>query len=92
MGLVNPIGSAITLEPFSDRAGAASALLGFLQMGVAALGTALIGALAAPPAQTLGWVMLLGTMVSALIFWPLASGMPGGPTTGRQAASPEPRG
>ncbi len=33
MGLINPIGSAITLEPFGDRAGAALALLGFLQWG-----------------------------------------------------------
>ena len=32
MGLVNPIATAIALEPFGDRAGVASALLGFLQM------------------------------------------------------------
>ncbi len=71
MGLINPIGSAITLEPFGDRAGAASALLGFLQMGLAALGTALIGALPLAPATTLGWVMLLGTAGAALVFFPV---------------------
>jgi DHA1 family bicyclomycin/chloramphenicol resistance-like MFS transporter len=80
MDLINPIGSAITLEPFGDRAGAASALLGFLQMGLAALGTALVGALAAPPAQTLGWVMLAGTATAGLIFWPVAR-------SGRRAAA-----
>lgn len=71
MGLINPIGSAITLEPFGDRAGAASALLGFLQMGLAAIGTALIGALAVNPAFTFGWVLLLGTTGAAIIFFPM---------------------
>jgi DHA1 family bicyclomycin/chloramphenicol resistance-like MFS transporter len=71
MGLINPIGSAITLEPFGDRAGAASALLGFLQMGLAALGTALISALPSTPATVLGWVMALGTAAAAIIFYPL---------------------
>lgn len=32
MGLINPLGTAITLQPFGHQAGAASALLGFLQM------------------------------------------------------------
>lgn len=45
MGLVKPIATAIALEPFGDRAGIASALLGFLQMGCAALGTGLEGSL-----------------------------------------------
>jgi DHA1 family bicyclomycin/chloramphenicol resistance-like MFS transporter len=73
MGLINPIGSAITLEPFGTRAGAASALLGFLQMGLAAIGTALIGALPATPALTLSWVMLLGTTSAAILFYPMAA-------------------
>lgn len=73
MGLINPIGSAITLEPFGTRAGAASALLGFLQMGLAAMGTALIGALPATPALTLGWVLFLGTASAAFSFYPLAA-------------------
>lgn len=45
MGMINPIGTAQTLEPFGAHAGMASALLGFLQMALAAIGTALIGAL-----------------------------------------------
>lgn len=76
MGLVNPIGSALALEPFGDRAGAASALLGFLQMGLAAVGTALIGALPAAPALTLAWVMLAGTALAALVFRRVAAGPP----------------
>jgi DHA1 family bicyclomycin/chloramphenicol resistance-like MFS transporter len=71
MGLINPIGTAITLEPFGDRAGAASALLGFLQMGLAAIGTAAIGALPTPPTITFGWVMVIGTAGAAIIFSPV---------------------
>lgn len=37
MGIINPLGTAITLQPFGQQAGAASALLGFLQMGCAAV-------------------------------------------------------
>jgi hypothetical protein len=37
MGTFNPLGTAIALQPFARQAGAASALLGFLQMGRAAL-------------------------------------------------------
>jgi DHA1 family bicyclomycin/chloramphenicol resistance-like MFS transporter len=72
MGLINPIGSAITLHPFGDRAGAASALLGFLQMGLAAIGTALVGALPGSTAQTFALVMLLGTAGAAVMFAPVA--------------------
>lgn len=71
MGLINPIGSAITLEPFGHRAGAASALLGFLQMGLAAFGTALIGALPFGTALTLGWIMLAGTVCATISFYPM---------------------
>ncbi len=36
-GQVHPLGTAIALPPFGQKAGAASALLGFMQMGCAAL-------------------------------------------------------
>ena len=38
MGIVNPLGSAQALSPFGEKAGAASALLGFWQMMAAAIG------------------------------------------------------
>ena len=41
MGLINPLGTAIALHPFGQQAGFASALLGFLQMGCAAIGASL---------------------------------------------------
>lgn len=71
MGLVNPIGAAIALEPFGDRAGAASALLGFMQMAAAALGTAMISALPVEPASAYAWVVLGGTVLAAVAFIPV---------------------
>ena len=38
MGIVNPLGTAQALSPFGEKAGAASALLGFWQMMNAAIG------------------------------------------------------
>lgn len=40
MGVLNPLGTSLALGPFGAKAGAASALLGFLQMAVAAAATA----------------------------------------------------
>lgn len=78
MGLINPIGTAIALEPFGDRAGIASALLGFLQMACAAIGTAIIGALSVGPATAFAWVVFGGMMLAAALFYPvLRTGTPG---------------
>lgn len=49
MGLINPLGTAVTLQPFGQNAGAASALLGFLQMGCAAISIAITSALPLSP-------------------------------------------
>lgn len=78
MGLINPIGTAIALEPFGDRAGIASALLGFLQMACAAIGTAIVGALSMGPATAFAWVVFGGTALAAAVFLPvLRSGKSG---------------
>ncbi|MGH8213584.1 MAG: multidrug effflux MFS transporter, partial [Rhodanobacteraceae bacterium] len=45
VGLVVPVSTAKAMAPFRDNAGAASSLLGFLRMGVAALGTIAMSAL-----------------------------------------------
>ncbi|KAF0805497.1 drug resistance bcr subfamily protein [Alcanivorax xiamenensis] len=63
MGLINPLGTALTLHPFPDRAGLASALLGCLQMSCAAAITALTSALPLPPVTALGTIL---ASVSAL--------------------------
>lgn len=65
MGLVNPIGTAIALEPFGDRAGAASALLGFLQMACAAIGTSLVGVLPLSPAGSFACITAVSAALAA---------------------------
>jgi DHA1 family bicyclomycin/chloramphenicol resistance-like MFS transporter len=66
MGLANPLGTAIALQPFAEKAGLASALLGFLQMACAALGTALAASLPLPPVAALACV-LAGASAFALV-------------------------
>ena len=46
MGMVTPLATATTLQPFGDRAGSASALLGFLQMAGASIGVAVTASIA----------------------------------------------
>lgn len=68
MGLVNPLGTAITLQPFGHKAGAASALLGFLQMGFAALAIALAAALPVPLYEAFSIVLAANQVLSLLLF------------------------
>lgn len=68
MGIVNPLGTALTLSPFGDRAGAASALLGFWQMLLAAIGVALAAAITSHAMTALGVVLAVFTVGAALLF------------------------
>jgi DHA1 family bicyclomycin/chloramphenicol resistance-like MFS transporter len=69
MGIFNPLGTAIALQPFAQQAGAASALLGFLQMGCAALAITFGGMLALPAYTALGVVLFTSLAASFLCFW-----------------------
>ena len=69
MGLVNPLGTAITLQPFGRNAGAASALLGFLQMGCAALAIGIAGSLPVPLYTAFCIVLAASLGFSLLAFW-----------------------
>lgn len=57
MGLVNPLGTALALGPFSRQAGLASSLLGGLQMACAGGMTALASLAGGSPTLTLGGVL-----------------------------------
>ena len=57
MGMINPLGTAIALQPFGRQAGAASALLGFLQMGCAAVAISAGAALDAPAYTSFGIIL-----------------------------------
>ncbi|MDR6711075.1 DHA1 family bicyclomycin/chloramphenicol resistance-like MFS transporter [Pseudomonas hunanensis] len=66
MGLFNPLGTALALHPFGKQAGAASALLGFMQMGCAALAITCGTLLTLPPYTVLG-VVLVSAMATAFL-------------------------
>jgi len=68
MGLANPLGTAITMGPFGHQAGLASALLGFLSMGSAAVTTWLASVLAFPAVTSLGGIQVITCFIAFLLF------------------------
>jgi DHA1 family bicyclomycin/chloramphenicol resistance-like MFS transporter len=72
MGVVNPLGAAIALQPFGREAGLASALLGFLQMGCAAIGSALASVLPMAATISLAAVMLGASLLATAVFVPIS--------------------
>lgn len=76
MGLTNPLGTAIALQPFGSQAGTASALLGFLQMSCAALGTSLATVLPLAPTVSLAAIMTAGSLLAVVAFFPVAFAHP----------------
>lgn len=81
MGLINPLGTAIALQPFGRQAGSASALLGFLQMGSAAIGSTLASAMPFSPSVSLAIVMTTASTVALAAFAPVYRDRPGRPST-----------
>jgi DHA1 family bicyclomycin/chloramphenicol resistance-like MFS transporter len=76
MGLINPLGTAIALNPFGHQARLASVLLGYLQMGCAAIGAAFASALPFPPSVALAVVLTTGSALALLVFLPVALRQP----------------
>jgi DHA1 family bicyclomycin/chloramphenicol resistance-like MFS transporter len=68
MGMVNPLGTAQALSPFGEKAGAASALLGFWQMMGAAIGVWLAAAISHQAMFSLG-IVLTGASLLALLLY-----------------------
>jgi len=64
MGIVNPLGTAQALSPFGDKAGAASALLGFWQMMAAAIGVYLAATVSHQAMLALGIVLTVGSLLA----------------------------
>src|SRR2546430_16872626 len=63
MGIVNPLGTAQALSPFGEKAGAASALLGFWQMMGAAIGVWLTATVSREAMFGLGIVLTLASLL-----------------------------
>ncbi|MFT3803551.1 MAG: multidrug effflux MFS transporter [Burkholderiaceae bacterium] len=64
MGMINPLGTAIALQPFGRQAEAASALLGFLQMGCAALSISVATLLPVAAYTSLGVILTSSLVLS----------------------------
>lgn len=72
MGIANPLGMAIALRPFGEKAGTASALIGFLQMSTAAVATMATTLMTTPPATTLGALQATGGLSALALLGYLA--------------------
>jgi DHA1 family bicyclomycin/chloramphenicol resistance-like MFS transporter len=68
MGIVNPLGTAQALSPFGERAGAASALLGFWQMMTAAIGVWLAAVVSPDAMFALGMVLTAASLVAVGLY------------------------
>jgi DHA1 family bicyclomycin/chloramphenicol resistance-like MFS transporter len=68
MGIVNPLGTAQALSPFGDKAGAASALLGFWQMMAAAIAVWLAATVSHEAMFALGVVLTVASTVAAGLY------------------------
>jgi MFS transporter, DHA1 family, multidrug resistance protein len=64
MGIVNPLGTAQALSPFGEKAGAASALLGFWQMMGAAIGVWLAATVSQQAMFALGIVLTVTSLLA----------------------------
>lgn len=64
MGVVNPLGTAQALSPFGDKAGAASALVGFWQMMTAAIGVWLAATISHEALFALGVVLTVFSLAA----------------------------
>lgn len=70
MGLVNPLATARALQPFGQQAGLAAALLGFLQMAAAAVGSWLVAALSVGPGMGMALIVLTASLAAVAVFLP----------------------
>src|SRR4030081_750999 len=68
MGIVNPLGTAQALSPFGEKAGAASALVGFWQMMGAAIGVWLAATISHEAMFALGIVLTVFSLVAVGLY------------------------
>jgi MFS transporter, DHA1 family, multidrug resistance protein len=68
MGIVNPLGTAQALSPFGEKAGAASALVGFWQMMGAAIGVYLAATVSREAMFALGIVLTAASLLAAGLY------------------------
>jgi DHA1 family bicyclomycin/chloramphenicol resistance-like MFS transporter len=68
LGLINPNGSALALAPFTRTIGSASALLGFIQIGVASFASAGVGLFNSVSAVPCVLLMTITSAIALILF------------------------
>lgn len=68
MGIVNPLGTAQALSPFGEKAGAASALLGFWQMMGAAIGVYFAATVSHKAMFALGITLVVASLAAVALY------------------------
>lgn len=88
VGLTVPVSTAKAMAPFSDNAGAASSVLGFLRMGIAALGTIAMSALHMGSVYDIPIVFLALSITAVVLFgtYLAVRGRPPSPDTSKAHA------
>jgi DHA1 family bicyclomycin/chloramphenicol resistance-like MFS transporter len=76
MGIVNPLGTAQALSPFGEKAGAASALVGFWQMMGAAIGVWLAATVSQQAMYALGIVLTVFSLAALSLYTMRVKGKP----------------
>jgi DHA1 family bicyclomycin/chloramphenicol resistance-like MFS transporter len=79
MGIVNPLGTAQALSPFGEKAGAASALLGFWQMIGAAIGVWLAATVSHEAMFALGIVLTAASLMAVGLYAIRTKSIPSSP-------------
>jgi len=77
IGQPNGIAGAISVDP--TRAGAASGIVGFLQMSLGAVGTVIVGHALGATMMPMALTIACSAVASALFFWLAISRRPGLP-------------
>lgn len=68
-GISYPNAAALALSPFTKQAGSASALLGFIQIGIGGIISSGVGLMHTTGSLSTGLSMALSAVVALLIFW-----------------------
>lgn len=76
MGIVNPLGTAQALSPFGEKAGAASALVGFWQMMSAAIAVWLAATVSQQALFALGIVLTVASLLAVGLYTMRATSKP----------------
>jgi DHA1 family bicyclomycin/chloramphenicol resistance-like MFS transporter len=69
IGLVNPNASAMSIAPFAENAGSASALMGAVQLGLGALASVAVGSFHSLTAIPLAAIMACSAVLACLVFF-----------------------